>query len=907
MAQVVAAGAQLTIELDVTRADDEPDASISSTAELPARIGRYLVLERIGAGGMGVVVAAYDGELDRVVAIKLLHPRASGLNAGPRLVREAQALARLSHPNVVAVYDAGTIDPRAFIAMELVRGRTLEQWLRDRTRPWREVLEMFLGAAAGLAAAHAAGIVHRDFKPANVLVDEGRPGDTRARVLDFGLALGRGEHSGPLPVVDPAHPSMLDARLTATGMIVGTPAYMAPEQLRGEPADARSDQYSFCVALWEALFGERPRYDQGDTRRSLPAIRSELLAVHSAPAALRRVLQRGLSLSPTARWPTMEALLDALGHRRRRRARASVAAIGALLAGALAWQSASGHDAGCAAASVTGWDASERGRVRDAVLGTGRGYADDTWARIEPELDAYVYEAARQDHELCRSQRESADVEPARACLDHRRAAFAAVVEVLAQTDGDSLARANAVVDGLPALAVCSDPASLAAELPMPTTPSDREQATQIREQLLTIAARKDARRFSDAIELAREQLARAQALGYAPVVAEAQLALGTLLELTGDDRGAEAELIEAAMTAKALGLDRVATIAMTRLTGAVGYRLARVEEGRAWGRHAESMVERARLDLHERAQLRNNIGAVEFRSGDYASAERTYRDTIVLVSEANAPAERQELANAHNNLGNVYARQGRLADASTELDRAVAILSQLLGPHHPTVAMALINLGNIHYDLGRFTAAAAYHRRAYAIVRDALGDEHPLVAASLGNLGLVMHRLGRDVDAQRMLEEAIALKRRLVGDEHPDVAFAMNNLGEVYRDLGRFEDALREHDAAAAIWARNDPDHPYAAFPIANRGLDLLELGRNDEALAALREALAICDARQVDPAIAGSTRFGLAKALLATGGARETSLEHARTAERIFAGLGGRYQQERARISAWLAAQGE
>jgi serine/threonine-protein kinase len=217
---------------------------------------------------------------------------------------------------------------------------------------------------------------------------------------------------------------------------------------------------------------------------------------------------------------------------------------------------------------------------------------------------------------------------------------------------------------------------------------------------------------------------------------------------------------------------------------------------------------------------------------------------------------------------------------------------------------MAIINLGNIEYDLGHYDAAAEYHRRAYTVVRESVGPEHPLVAASLGNLGLVMHRLGRDQDARRMLEEAIELKRRLAGDDHPDIAFAMNNLGEVYRDLGRHDDALAQHEAAAAIWERNDPEHPYAAYPVANRGLDLLELGRADEALAALNAAMTICDRTQVDPIIGATTRFGLARALLATGGREAVAIDHARAAERTYASVGGRYEQERKRVLAWLAA---
>ncbi len=220
--------------------------------ERGAAVGRYVILDRIGAGGMGVVYAAYDPELDRRVALKLLRTDRFAAPGHLRLLREAKALARLTHPNVVAVHDAGTFGDQVFVAMELVEGETLRQWLEAGARSWREVLDRLLAAGRGLAAAHAAGLVHRDFKPENVLL--GRDG--RVRVVDFGLAKALADAAE-----EPAAPDSggeLASPLTEWGAVLGTPAYMAPEQIRGIAADARSDQFSFCVALYEALYGERP-------------------------------------------------------------------------------------------------------------------------------------------------------------------------------------------------------------------------------------------------------------------------------------------------------------------------------------------------------------------------------------------------------------------------------------------------------------------------------------------------------------------------------------------------------------------------------------------------------------------------------------------------------------------------
>jgi len=301
-------------------------AALPGSAGTPAvqpneTVGKYRLDRMLGAGGMGVVWAAFDPDLERAVALKLLRAEATEeASMRTRLLREARAMARLRHPNVVTVFDVGTDRGRDFIAMELVEGSTLDEWLQ--TKPARAtIIDALLAAGRGLASAHAAGLVHRDFKPHNVL----RASDGHIYVTDFGLARGQIEE-GPelvpiaLPVEEPASGSqprrkrdlVLDSPLTQTGVLIGTPAYMAPEQFVGAMPDPKSDQFAFCVTAWQALTGERPF--RGD---SLSAIEAAARAgagklVVDLPPSLRRVLERGLDPSPAARWPDMTSLLDAL-------------------------------------------------------------------------------------------------------------------------------------------------------------------------------------------------------------------------------------------------------------------------------------------------------------------------------------------------------------------------------------------------------------------------------------------------------------------------------------------------------------------------------------------------------------------------------------------------------------------
>jgi tetratricopeptide (TPR) repeat protein/tRNA A-37 threonylcarbamoyl transferase component Bud32 len=298
--------------------DEEAAPSITRPRLLPrgTPLARYLVLDPLGQGGLGEVYAAYDPELDRKVAIKLLKPHARATKFERRLVREGRALAKVSHPNVVGVYDVGTVSDRVFIAMELVEGRTLDAWIAAAPRTWVQLRDVLLGAAAGLHEAHRCGLVHRDFKPSNVIVTHGE----RAKVLDFGLARAAGDDEPATSSSDLPVPNAAEEPATKTGARVGTPAYMAPEQIVGAVVDARADQFSFCVTLYEALYGARPF-----AGASLPELYlamedgrfADATIDRRVPAWLRRVLVKGLALDPSQRYASVAQLADALSHDRR--------------------------------------------------------------------------------------------------------------------------------------------------------------------------------------------------------------------------------------------------------------------------------------------------------------------------------------------------------------------------------------------------------------------------------------------------------------------------------------------------------------------------------------------------------------------------------------------------------------
>jgi aminoglycoside phosphotransferase (APT) family kinase protein len=431
-------------ELSWMRAPRTRDDHTGEPAAEPLTIGsvvdRYVIIEALGVGGMGVVYTAYDPRLDRKIALKLLRPdHGTCPERAARLEREAQTLARLRHPNVVAVHDAGTFDDQVFVAMELVEGTTLREWLVTR-RSWREIVDMFLQAAHGLSAAHAAGLVHRDFKPDNVLI--GRDG--RAQVADFGLA-----RSEDLPADD----------------IAGTPAYMSPEQRAGNAVSPASDQYSFCVALHEALRGHRPN-------QPAPAV------TRHVPAAIRAAIDRGMHDDPSRRFPSMQALAHAL----RKRSVVAPALLAAsiatcvVIAGIGMTNRAHGEAAPCsgAAAKLAGiWDASTREVLRLRFIATGRADATTTFAAVAHRLDAYAQAWIAEHTHACeathvRGEQSQQLLDRRMGCLDLRLGELATRIDMLHETSPGILARTPAVIDALVAPTVCRSRAVLAGGSPAP-------------------------------------------------------------------------------------------------------------------------------------------------------------------------------------------------------------------------------------------------------------------------------------------------------------------------------------------------------------------------------------------------------------------------------------------------------
>jgi len=936
----------------------EPGAPNESTP-LPvgATLGRYRIQGVLGQGGMGTVYAAHDPVLDRKVALKVMrsHGRHEKFaEARDRMHREAQALAHLTHPNVVTIFDVTVLDGQLVLAMELVEGPTLRGWLDDAPRTHAEIFAMFAEVGEGLAAAHDADIIHRDFKPSNVLIDpQGRP-----RVADFGLARFGTVGASTKSVQSQAEAtiSVVDGRMTATGTVVGTLLYMAPEQRMGEALDRRCDLFAFCVALYMALYGQRPFDAQTDVELLRAQVEGAIVAPPRSspvPRAVFDVLRRGLAKDPNQRPETMRELLGALSRAlgQTRRRRATALAVGGVLAlgGLFLLVSGPATEAPCArdsSALGSAWDSERRASVASAFAGSTEPYAAAAWSRIEPRLDAYAGAWLDQHQAACRTRlgltpRPSADGEPMVACLERRRRELDALTEVLTTASPEIVQHAVAAVSELAPSEGCDVSASPGTRSPESTELEPQVLALQSR--MASVEARLAAGSYAEGLAEAEVLVEQARALGHEPSRAESLFLLGTLQGRAGRHDEAVATLESAAHLASSEAYDRLTARVTVELVYLLGQQLKRYEEALEWARHAEAAIHRIGDPPELLGRLMGVRGNAMEGLGRYPEAEQDYEQSLVRLREVDP--ESAQVARAINNLGNVRFREGRVAEAGEAFEQAHQAWERALGPEHPDAVMPLNNLASVkitlgdleagqrlleqvltnweralgpeHFrlalplnnlgvlarDLGDFDAAIAYDRRAMAIRRKAFGSDHIEVAQSLGGIGLSMMFLGRCAEAIPYFREATEIYERLLGPDHVFLAQVLSNYALCQVELADKEAALPLVERGLAIRTKVlGPESPEVRASLHPMGVVLLKLGRTEQSIATLERALRLKagEGEEIDDS---DIRFDLAKALAQAGRDEALVVSTARRAREDYLALGAKARADD--IDAWLAAR--
>lgn len=840
-----------------------PSASGMRMLEPGAHLGRYVVLEAVGSGAMGVVYAAYDSELDRKVALKLLRterpPDAGsptgaagatreGPNATARLLDEARVMAKLAHPNVVAVHDVQLVDGLPFVTMELVKGPTLRTWCLEPNRRARDVVRAFREAGEGLAAAHALGIVHRDFKPDNVLIGQGE----RPRITDFGLSgvaqtIPTGERARLASEAD-----VLEAPLlTRTGLVVGTPAYMAPEQLEGALGDARSDQFAFAVSLFEGLTGSRPFAARG-TRELLERIREGKPDVSAAriPLGVRRVLARALSASPEARYPSMDALVAALArdpYARAARIGAGVVAALALSVGAASAYARFGPHANvCGDAPSVSWSEAEGRAVEARFRETAPDLANETWPRVKSALDGYATDLRAARTETCRATRvqgrqSERTMELRMQCLDRRQEELAALTRVLGEADAATVRRATSAVSALTPVAACSDPETSLTGAAVPEDPRARELVARLRQDLARAAALERAGKYREGLELARAVTARADETGFGPTRAEARLRQGVLEDLAGGSKVARQVLLDAVFEAEASHHDEVAAEAWVALVFVDGNQLELHTEAEQSEVRARAAIARLGGSPRLLARLRFVVGRWLVMRGRFAEGAAKLRESLAL-RETLLGKDHAEVAEVLSELSAAVREQGDTAEAIALGERALRVREAALGSKHPDVAITLSTLGVALARAGKHDAALPHFLRALAIAEEALGPSHPEIGPILNNVGLAYARVGRAAEGIGPLERSLAVAIAAWGPDDSEVAGAESNLGYVYRLMGRWADARTHIERGIAIREKaQGKEHPFVARGLSSLGWVSLAEGKPKEARADFERALAI------------------------------------------------------------------
>ncbi len=811
-------------------------------------IGRFVVLGSAGAGGMGVVFAAHDPELDRKVAIKLVATQrvGAGASAQARLVAEAQTMARLSHPNIVTVHEVGMHDGGIWVAMEYVDGDTLARWVERERPPWRQILAAYEQAGQGLAAAHRAGVVHRDFKPSNAMID--RTG--RVRVVDFGLAvIDAGAATDPeMPADDGgSHHAM-----------AGTPTYMAPELVMGAPASVQSDVYAFCVSAWTAIFGVHP-FARDDLVDTIAAMASGAVTPPPESSAewVGRALERGLAPDPNDRWSTMDALLDALdrGRRRARMAR-MLAPIAALALGVAAFlgvrelvtraRTAACASAGASIAEV--WNDDARADVRSAVLASEAGHAAVTAERVLARVDARADEWQHARTEACldvdvRERWDEDTLERSLWCLDERRTQIESLVRGLSRGQLEAVQNGVSAAAALASVDACRDPAALA-RLPAPPVRA-REEIREVRAQLGRVGSLEYAGRSAEGLAEARAALARARALEWAPLVAAAKGREAMMLEREGEYREAESAARDAYFEAAQVGAwDLAANIAGT-LVEIVGVRQSRIADARAWSRHCEvALAHGGDPDGLGEARRLASTANVEALAGEHEHAIEMHERSLALRI-ATLGEDHPEVAKGTAQLADALWQKGDHVRAHAIYERAIASAEAAFGPDHPLVAGFVHNLGHVVYAEGDYPGARALYERALAILQRAgLRPDHPHVVNHRESLAIVLAALGEHREALAILEQTLAAHERIYGPDDPTVAMTLHNVAMVHFELGDYPKSLAAAERALAIEeVAYGPEHGDVASSLASIAVCLQELGQLERARTTLVRAVAISE----------------------------------------------------------------
>ena len=827
------------------------------------RVGRYTLLGKVGRGNMGIVYGAYDPTLDRRVALKSILDLEDRKTAETRLRHEAQALAKLSHPNVVQIYEVLEDSGRTFLTMEYVAGATFSDWLGHRPRSPDEIIQLLCAAGSGLNAAHQTGLVHRDFKPDNILVDD----KDRPRVSDFGLA----RLIPALATATSAPMSQSQAWQSRDNKVIaGTPAYMAPELFDGHEATAKSDQFAFAVVAYEALTGVHPF-----PAKSLKTLQAKLEGDPALPPAKAKAkipthilvaLRRAMAKEPEERFVDLNELLETLGDGTHQPSRffgaLAIASVFAVILGL--WF------AGKPAPICTGstqlinqiWNPQKAKALAKGFRKTQVSYASQSARTVTTLLDSYRQRWISERKRACESthlRREQSRrlLDRRMRCYDERLWEMRTLIDHFGKADKALVRRSVRAAASLTPVERCAA-AKVSAATDLPNSNTERRAVLSFREKLTHFRARQLAGDYKGA----RRQLEKAigtsaLAMAHEPSKADGLALLGDLHKKNGDRRRAEDALREAVFAGESSGNHTAAAQASIKMMGVLQGDASRHREVEHWARHAEHALRRSQASEKLRGDLALARGNLQLNKGQ--NPTKQYRLALERYRGENRQ-ETPDAALALHNLAIAHALQGRLNRALTAHREALAIRRRLLGPRHPEVAESVHSLANVLNRMRRFRQAATLYNQAIAIATESLGASHPALGDFRGNLATTLMELGEFAAAERSLREAKSVVEKSTGNETSDIGYILVNFGDLAARQGHTDKALNHYKQALKTWKRTlAAQHPDLAA--AHLGLAEVHLKRGEQSLAKVNAKRALELVGRQESVVAARSRFVLAQ----------------------------------------------
>jgi tetratricopeptide (TPR) repeat protein len=725
-------------------------------------------------------------------------------------------------------------------------------------------------------------------------------------------------HAVELPhdIRESSGPTALDSALTRAGAFLGTPLYMSPEQLAGENADARSDQFSFCVAAYHALFGERPF-----TASSIEELRTVITKnrVNEPPKAsrvplhLRQALMRGLDAAPARRWPSMDALLFELerepGAQLRRRLVAAVA-LGAVVVAGISWQAVRRHaHEACVQAGgdiTRHWNDARKAKVHEAFTAANVPFAEHAWSTIERRLDGYASAWSAMRSEAC----EAATVDATQteeqlrlrvACLDQREQELSALVDVLATADVKVVQGSVEAAHALTSISGCADLVALRAVRPPPSQPEAKAKIEAARAQLAVVKSLSDSGSLAAALDKARAATKLAHEIGYAPLISEAQLRQGDLEAKTGDRKSAEVTLQQAVRFAQVANADELAARAWNVLGFVIGFELGRHPEGEAFCRYAEAVIERQGGNPELTADNLRSMGLVLEHEGKFDEALKLLKDSLA-VREKLTGAEHPAVATASSSVGNAYIMKAQFAEARPYQERALAIRLKLLGPQHPDTSKSYHNLAICLSHLGERARAVEYLEKALDVDSAVFGPHSDSTAQTRMTLGKAWFADHHPQQAREAAQIALEDLTQAFGADAPATSPTVLLLARIALAEGQLPEALGYFQRGLAIRAKQmGNNHEVLADYLTGIGECQLALHQPRLALASFERAGHLDNAARSSPEDRAKMNWGLARSIWESRGAKGEAIDRAVEAKTLYANTLD-HSEDVQRLDGWL-----